>query len=192
MPDENRSRIDQPALPAVVLGADWAAGASKRSVWMADVGGRTIRRCDPLGGWTLRRLLDDAAELSASPVTLAEMYPRVTYTVATAPTTPPARIRKGDGNSRREWIEALSRASWISDHGVQFSDLPFAHASEDDFDALFATAALLRRVLEGVPLGGPSSIDPIAEGGILLSDTIAIPRGRSPADAGRRHRLRTI
>ena len=46
-----------------------------------------------------------------------------------------------------------------------------AVGSEDDFDSLFPAAALLRCLLENVPLAG-GSVDARAEGGIVGTEAI--------------------
>jgi hypothetical protein len=61
----------------------------------------------------------------------------------------------------------LRDAAWIRDEGVTLDNLSEAEQNEDDFDACFTAAALLRCVLDGSPLC-PSPIEsPTIDGGIL-------------------------
>ncbi|HUE86470.1 MAG TPA: hypothetical protein VMO26_10370 [Vicinamibacterales bacterium] len=66
----------------------------------------------------------------------------------------------------------LRSMRWLHERGVSLEGLPAALASEDNFDALFGAAALLRRAVDGAPIDEPDSDDPIAEGGILLTSAI--------------------
>ena len=150
-----------------VSGIPGTVGSATREIWRELAALLEPRRRFRV--WPFEGSLEEL--LAGAPVVLAEMYPRVTYDVATDPEMRPVRIKKTDGDSRRVWIEALRKARWIAREGVAIADVPFAIASEDDFDALFTAAALLRRILGDGPLAG-EPIDPIAEGGILLSTRV--------------------
>jgi hypothetical protein len=87
----------------------------------------------------------------------------------------PARLeaprKKGRRSVREEWLSRLQAAQWIHGCGATIADEAAALASEDDFDALFAAAALLRCVVENVPLAS-DLVDGRAEGGILGTDAV--------------------
>lgn len=163
-----------------VSGIPGSVGSASRALWRElaprlEVG-RTFRVW-PFEG-DLGRLLGSA------PAVVAEIYPRLAYAVAVAPELP-ARLaiprRKGDRAVREDWLSRLSGAPWRRRFGVAISDEAVALSSEDDFDALFAAAALLRCLLENLPLAS-APFDPRAEGGILGSRA-ASPRP-SPGSAG--------
>ena len=61
---------------------------------------------------------------------------------------------------------------WLAKRGVRLSDQGRAIENEDDFNAMMTAAALLRVVLEGLPVSDPSLDDPVAEGGILCTGTL--------------------
>lgn len=55
---------------------------------------------------------------------------------------------------------------------VTLDDLGVARESSDAFDALFSAAAILRCLIEGIPLSRPELEDPVVEGCILCSGSI--------------------
>ena len=74
----------------------------------------------------------------------------------------------------------LSRAEWVFANDVDLGDLDAARADEDNFDALFTAAAVLRCQLEDRPLADREWIDPVAEGSMLLAGPVC-PGGRTRA-----------
>ena len=121
-------------------------------------------------------------------IAIGEMYPRIAYAVAVArelPARPEAPRKKARRSVREDWLSRLRAAPW-SRSGVTIADESAALSSEDDFDALFAAAALLRCVVEGVPLAS-DHVDGRAEGGILgteavrWTDRTKAPHAISPA-----------
>jgi hypothetical protein len=105
---------------------------------------------------------------------MAELYPALAYAVALRPELPARRLRvaKTRCAQRDAALRRLGEASWVAKHSVMISDRDLALESEDDFDALLSAAALLRCVLDGVPLDEPDHDDPVAEGGILLTAAV--------------------
>jgi hypothetical protein len=81
-------------------------------------------------------------------------------------------IAKTNGDVRRSTIRQLRAANWVRREGVVLQDLTNAEGNEDDFDACMTAAALLRCVLEDVPLYGSSLNSPDAEGGILATGSL--------------------
>lgn len=146
--------------PFVVAGIPGTVGAGSRALWteLVDVLGAS-----DLAIWPFDGTLDGIRK----PIALAEIYPRVCYSLALAPELP-ARLTplaKTSSIVRECAVEALEAASWIRTHAVSLSDLDLARADEDHFDAMISAAALLRCVLEGHPLD-QASCDTV-EGGIL-------------------------
>ena len=99
---------------------------------------------------------------------IAENYPRAAYGTALSAELP-AKARslsKTKHPIRVVEVANLQASPWLAEFGVMLDDLPYAVASEDDFDALMTTAALLRLTLAGRPLVHTAP-DPVSEGGIL-------------------------
>jgi hypothetical protein len=69
----------------------------------------------------------------------------------------------------------LESASWLRQSKTALPDLSPACRNEDDFDALLTVAAMVRTVAEGRPMSC-SLVDPIAEGGILATGDIDLPK----------------
>ena len=115
------------------------------------------------------------AELIASlPIVLAEIYPRAAYATALldspAGGRPRLKIAKTDKDTRTQAVHALLATNWMSRSGVQVSGLESAQNNEDDFDACVTAAALLRCVLEDLPLCSPRATR--IEGGMLGTGTV--------------------
>jgi len=102
-----------------------------------------------------------------STVTLAEIYPRAAYGVALAPSLPsrPRAVAKTKVAARQAALEELGGCGWLQDARVRVLEPDRPRADEDDFDAFFTGAALLRLVLEGLPLA--TEVDARAEGAML-------------------------
>ena len=94
--------------------------------------------------------------LESRRMVLAEIYPRVSYAIAIldspAGGRPRLKIAKTDGDRRREAVRDLRRTDWVARFGVKFVGLESANENEDDFDACLTAAALLRCVLDDLPL----------------------------------------
>ena len=117
---------------------------------------------------------DLAQLLREAPTTIAEMYPRIAYAIAVAPTLPTRREaprKKGEASVREMWVSRFRASQWLKRFSVTILDDERAVGSEDDFDSMFTAAALLRCLLENVPLAG-GSVDARAEGGIVGTEAI--------------------
>jgi hypothetical protein len=114
--------------------------------------------------------------LNVSPVVIGEIYPRAAYATALFDGRREGRprlfIAKTNADLRRAAIRQLGSANWVRRERVVLQDLPNAEANEDDFDACMTAAALLRSVLEDIPLYASSLDAPDAEGGILATGSL--------------------
>ncbi len=114
--------------------------------------------------------------LRTAPQVVAEIYPQAAYATAlldeSAEGRPPLGLAKTVPEVRRSAITALQNASWVQQHSVILDDLADAQANEDDFDACITAAALLRCVLEGLPLSAALNDASAAEGGILGTGSV--------------------
>jgi len=114
--------------------------------------------------------------LKTAPVVIGEIYPRAAYSTALLDDLgtgrPPLVLAKTDGAVRRSAIDALQKASWVQRFGVTLGDLAQAEDNEDDFDACITAAALLRCILEGLPLSAALNDASQAEGGILGTGSV--------------------
>ncbi|MYE23204.1 MAG: hypothetical protein F4Y01_04580 [Gammaproteobacteria bacterium] len=115
-------------------------------------------------------------------VVLCETYPRLAYAGALADELPASALAwpKSKAAARAEGCERLVRAGWIDGHGVRLDHLECARANEDDFDALFTAAAVLRCVVERRALVSSEWVDEVAEGGMLLAGPVRPGAGRRP------------
>jgi hypothetical protein len=102
-----------------------------------------------------------------SPVRLAEIYPRAAYGVALAGSLPsrPRAVAKTRAAAREGAMDELDACGWLESAGVRVLEPDRPRADEDDFDAFFTAAALLRLVLENRPLA--TEVDARAEGAML-------------------------
>jgi hypothetical protein len=104
-------------------------------------------------------------------VIIGEIYPRAAYATALldvpAVVRPPLAVAKTNAAVRGAAIQKLLRTDWVKTQSVVLRDLDAALHNEDDFDACFTAAALLRSVLEGKPLARLVSPSHPAEGGMI-------------------------
>lgn len=114
--------------------------------------------------------------LHSTSVVVGEIYPRAAYATALLDVPPTARaplvVAKTDAAVRREAIAALRTAEWVRSLSVDLEDLDQAEANEDDFDACVTAAALLRCILEQVPLCPARLQSPASEGGMLGTGSV--------------------
>ena len=112
--------------------------------------------------------------LGTNRIVLAETYPGLAYAAALAEELPTGRfiVGKTRHEPRNEMCNRLSEAAWVKTYGAKIGDLDRARANEDDFDALFTAAAVLRCALEHVPLTTPDRVDHVAEGAMLLAGPV--------------------
>ena len=166
-------RIDRLAkgLPVfIVSGIAGAVGGAAGDLWRG-LGG--LEAVDRPRLWPFEGSLD---ELTAGHGTIvAEIYPRLAYGVALGEGPPPwgrLSIGKSDPGRRAQALDCLAQATWVSAGGVTFDDLKMAADSDDAFDALFSAAAILRCLIEEVPLSRPDLEERGSEGGILCSGSV--------------------
>lgn len=124
-------------------------------------------------------------QLTRSPEPIiAEIYPKACYGIALADTLPSPliTIKKTKQSAREDAIGRLLPAPWIANHRVSLLDIEEAAADEDDFDALFSAAALLRLYLDRAPFESSDSDELRIEGDILGSGSILAgsPRTLTP------------
>lgn len=112
--------------------------------------------------------------LSNSGIVLAETYPKLAYAAALNDSlnTHTINIPKTEDESRKLACWLLERAKWIVDQKIEISDLGSARGNEDDFDALFTAAAVLRCIIEDTDIVDPGWIDPKSEGAMLLAGPV--------------------
>ena len=142
----------------------------------------------------------DVNPIDSQGFTLAETYPALAYSVVLAPTLddPPPRmvqIRKTDGRKkvggrmvrvahrRREVCERVKGMSWFEraswkDRGKLDDAFDRAHGDEDHFDSLLTALAVVRCGLEE-PEQLCCGVDPVAEGGMLLTGAVQPSPARS-------------
>lgn len=125
---------------------------------------------------------DLSSSRSGRRIVLAESYPGLAYAAALADCLPTPRIRiaKTRRAERDRACEILMRAAWVARHRVDLGDVGPVRDSEDDFDAHITAAAVLRCVIEDVPLASRDWIDPKVEGSMLLAGPV------DPASRARR------
>ena len=107
-------------------------------------------------------------------ILLAETYPGLAYAAALADELPaaPLRVAKTSASERESACDLIGNASWVRENLVDLGELGAARASEDDFDALFTAAAVLRCVVESLPIVFPRWIDAEVEGSMLLAGPV--------------------
>jgi hypothetical protein len=149
-------------------GIPGSVGTATCALWQ-ELGPRLVTnrpfRIWPFEGEDLKRLLQSTL------IVLGEIYPRAAYATAlldgTAESRPRLAVAKTDAGIRCDAIAQLEDAAWVRQHGVTIRDSDAARTSEHDFDACMTAAALLRSVLEEMPLYSPLSSWARAEGGML-------------------------
>jgi hypothetical protein len=164
--------------PFCVSGIPGTVGSGTRALWR-ELAPLLRGRCD-FSVWPFEGPLDSLLRDGA--IVLAEAYPGIAYTVVLEEDARSALLNVGKTKQRIRdaALGRLGSMRWLQQRGVSLEGLPAARTSEDDFDALFGAAALLRRAVDGAPIDDPDNDDPIAEGGILLTSAIdfTAPRRR--------------
>ena len=156
----------------ITAGIPGSVGSSARDIWLALQ--LLLRKPRSFAVWPFE---GDLTELLASQgVVVAETYPRAAYATAlfdgSSTTRPPLRILKTDARHRAAAVEMLASKRWIRATGIRLCDLDHARNNGDAFDAYITAAALLRCILEDLPLTQPLDKLRAAEGGILGSGSI--------------------
>jgi hypothetical protein len=156
--------------PFITAGIPGSVGSAARDLWR----GLSVARHAGLR-FHLWPFEGDLVTLLAlgGPV-VGEMYPRALYATALLDDAPRSRlfVAKTNAETRKRAVQHLTKTAWVAKHRVTLEDLSQALASEDDFDAMTAAAALLRCALEGLPFSAVEEHDPIAEGAILGTGSI--------------------
>ncbi len=171
-------------------GIPGAVGGSASALWSELA--HHMRRTRTFRVWPFEGQLD--LLVGTAPIIVGEVYPRAAYATALSDEPPITRSRlalgKTHASARREAIRELQDARWVRALGVSIADLGAAQDSEDNFDACITAAALLRCVLEEVPLCSTSLSSDHAEGGILGSGAInlALSERTFRLRSGREHR----
>jgi hypothetical protein len=154
----------------VTAGIPGSVGSAARDIWRGVVQARAERI--PFTLWPF-----EASELRwrNGPV-VAEIYPRAAYATALVDEAPRARmsLAKTNGDTRARALVCLTRSKWSAASAIKFEDLDRASTNEDDFDALMTAAALLRCVVEGLPLWASPIHLPLIEGAILGTGSVAL------------------
>ena len=111
------------------------------------------------------------ALLEGRRVVLCETYPRLAYAAALADGLPTRQVTvsKTKREARDNACGRLAQAKWVRANRIDLGDLSPLKENEDDFDACFTAAAVLRCVLEGRDLTYPDWIEAKAEGSMLLA-----------------------
>jgi len=139
--------------------------------------------------------------LKSGPVVVGEIYPRAAYATAlldaSAALRSPLALAKTDANVRCKAIATLRAAEWVRLLGVTIESLVDAQTNEDDFDACMTAAALLRCVLDKVPLCLSRLDSARAEGGMLGTASVnlqlpeqtfgSLPLGNRPSGERKRY-----
>ena len=128
--------------------------------------------------WPFERQWEPPGESAG--VVLCETYPRLAYAAALADALPAPALAwaKSREPARAEGCERLGRAGRIREYGVRLDDVERARANEDDFDALFTAAAVLRCLVEDRPLVSDEWVEGVAECSMLLAGPVRPGAGR--------------
>ena len=137
-------------------------------------------------------------------IVLAETYPRLAYGAALADVLPAASLRLAKTRlaARELACDRLQHATWVTSNGIDLGECARIVGNEDDFDAHITAAAVLRCVIEAVPLSRSDRVDTEAEGSMLLTGAVdfrkpgrtlspgvaALSTARRPLPAGARSR----
>jgi hypothetical protein len=159
-----------------------SVGSAAIDLWQA------LRRPDfrcPV--WPFDGKLTDLVN-NAAPVVVAEIYPRLAYSLAVGPACSSERrlmrLSKTQPSARVRVLESLlGKAAWLQREGVAVADHWMALASEDAFDAFVTVTGLLRCLLEGTPLSDPHFEDQRSEGGILGTGSVRLGAAMKPAES---------
>lgn len=156
--------------PLIASGIPGVAGGSARDVWR----GLKARResPDPPLIWPFE--LSFADEPFARRNIVAEIYPRLASGIALGRGSAPWPIPAARPAPRRALAHLLG-SEWVRQYGVLIAGHDGFEDSRDAFDALISAAALLRLVLEGLPLSDPAYEDRLAEGGMLGTGAVDWP-----------------
>lgn len=153
----------------IVSGIPGTVGSGTRDFWREltpHLSGHRDFRIWPFDG--------PLSELLERGIVLTETYPGLAYAAALAERLPTERtnVAKTKQEQRTRACNLLAQAAWVTAFDVDIGDLQNARQTEDDFDALFTAAAVLRCYLESTPVVDPDWIDATAEGSMLLAGPV--------------------
>ena len=153
----------------IVSGIPGTVGSGTRDFWREltpHLSGHRDFRIWPFDG--------PLSELLERGIVLTETYPGLAYAAALAERLPTERITVAQTKQeqRTRACNLLAQAAWVAAFDVDIGDLQNAREDEDDFDALFTAAAVLRCYLESTPVVDPDWIDSTAEGSMLLAGPV--------------------
>jgi hypothetical protein len=148
----------------VTSGIPGSVGSGTRALWQELM---TIGKTSKLPVWPFQGSLDTL--LNAETPMIAEIYPKACYGIALAKTLPTPLLSLGKTRqvSRQDSLKRLQESDWVASSQIAFQGLDAALSNEDDFDALFSAAALLRMVLQNSPLEDPEDVSSTIEGSVL-------------------------
>src|SRR5271157_5335753 len=161
----------------ITAGIPGSVGSAARDIWQGLVAARKASlpfRASPFEG-PLEALL------GAKVPVVAEIYPRAAYATALVDDAPRPRLAVAKSKENKDdrgktvrdrAIEHLREAIWVKASGARVYDTESARDNEDDFDALFTAAALLRCLIEDLPLYASPLHAPAIEGAILGTGSI--------------------
>ena len=154
----------------IVSGIPGSVGSGTRAIWQELI--PLLHEPRDFAIWPFEG--DNALNHPQHEVLLAETYPGLAYAAALAEELPaaPLRIAKTSASERGNACDRITDAFWVREHRVDLGDLSAARASEDDFDALFTAAAILRCAVESLPIVFPRWIDGKVEGSMLLAGPV--------------------
>lgn len=159
----------------VTSGMPGTVGSGTRALWQEL---RALKDPSAIRIWPFHGPLEKLV-LTGKPI-LAEIYPKACYGIALADSLPAPlmSIAKTKPHAREVAIAQLLKASWVADYKVSIQDARQAMASEDDFDALFSAAALLRLFLTGAPIEKSATENLDIEGDAFGSGSITADRSQ--------------
>ena len=153
-----------------VSGIPGVVGAGTRSFWRELIPTLTCGR--EITIWPFEN--DPSNLLHQDGIVLCETYPSIAYATALVDKLPTCRLRvsKTNQQQREEACERLRSANWVTRNHIDLGELNALIKNEDDFDAHLTAAAVMRCVVERMPLTSQDWIDVIAEGSMLLVGTV--------------------
>jgi uncharacterized protein (DUF433 family) len=161
--------------PLIAGGIPSVPGGSARNVWGGLKACRSTANAPLI--WPFQFSL---STLLRNRVIVAEIFPRLASATALGVGIPPWPLPR-ENQDPAHGLASLLDASWFQEHRVRIEEHSGNQNERHRFDALISAAALLRLVLEDLPLSEPDHEDGVAEGGMLGSGTIAWSTAHLPA-----------
>lgn len=148
----------------VTSGIPGSVGSGTQALWQELI---AIGKTSKFRVWPFHGSLGTL--LNAETPVIAEIYPKACYGIALAKNIPAPLMSLGKTRqgSRQDALARLQDSDWVASSQIVLQDLDAALSNEDDFDALFSAAALLRMVIETSPIEAPADTCSTVEGSIL-------------------------